>query len=72
MLGPTIEVKVGGFDFLIERTSQVEYFIDINGKFGLNKVSSGTCYTYHFSRNWWVHCSDESLNLVQISQLNAW
>ena len=45
MLGPTIKVKVGGIDFLLERASQVGYFIDINGKFGLNKVFSGTWYT---------------------------
>ena len=43
MLGPKIEVKVCGFDLLKERTDLARYFMDINGKFGLNKVSSGTC-----------------------------
>ena len=54
MLGSTIEVKVGGFDLLTESTALAKYFIDINGKFSLNKVSSGTCNTYHFSKNWWA------------------
>ena len=54
MLGSTIKVKVGDFDFLTERTALAKYFIDINWKFDLNKVSIGTRNTYHFSKNWWA------------------
>ena len=69
MLGLKIEVKVNGFDLLVEGTNLATDSMHINGDFDQTRFPVGAISPTTLTRIGGPHCSDERPRLVNTSDV---